>query len=58
MEVLRQMVSTLNILCNTQKSTTTWTYVDISEHVHFWTYVDRNFFAYLGVRNTQEKFVT
>ena len=30
----------------------------ISEPVHFWTHVDRNFFAYFGVGNTQEKFVT
>ena len=32
--------------------------IDILEPVHFWTHVDRNFFAYFGVGNTQEKFVT
>jgi hypothetical protein len=35
-----------------------YTALDISEPVHFWTHVDRNFFAYLVVGNTQEKFVT
>jgi len=31
-----------------------YTALDISEPVHFWTHVHRNFFAYFRVGNTQE----
>jgi hypothetical protein len=56
--VLRQMVSTFNILSNTQTGTGTRTAVGISVPVHFWTHGDRTFCAEVGVGNTKEKFVT
>jgi len=49
---------TLSISCWSEHFSDFNTAVDISEPVHFWTHVDRNFFAKLRVGNNQEKFVT